>query len=509
MGKRKRAARKQNLSGQALSDQSFDRLTSLLPADERAQLAEAMQKPLMPAIRINPLKWQNVETALEALSARYTWQTRPVPFCSSGWWVTNQQETSPGKTFEHRLGQFYIQDAASMLPVELFDLDDLDNPLVLDLAASPGGKTTHLVSRTADRGLIIANDSSRARITALRLVLRNWGAAKTAVTQFPGEQFGAWFPETFDRVLLDAPCSMESLHSTDSHTMRPITPRERGSLAQRQTRLLESALQAVRDGGQVVYATCTLSPEEDEAVLNNVLRRFPNAVRIENVSARLPITAPGLSPEALAAFLNLDELPNAQIAHAVRLWPHIGETSGFFAALLTRCGPLPVETEPPPHRPLSEKTGLIPLQGQAYLTLIHQLQNDFGFDLEAALDVENLTVWQRGDAIHALPEAFLSRFETLPFKSLGLPVGQYTPAGLIPDFDWLSRFDTAFNAPRLLLSSEQAAAWLNGEDLREFDANQFSNGQVVIIADSDNRLLGTGRLLPDRIKNLLPRKALL
>ena len=509
MAKRKRGAKKQNLSSQTLSEQSLERLSSLLPAGDRDQLAEAMQKPLMPAIRLNPLKCQDPQAALAALSERYTWQTRPVPFCSTGWWVTDHEKTSPGKTFEHRLGQYYIQDAASMLPVELFDLDELDDPLVLDLAASPGGKTTHLISHTADRGLVIANDSSRARITALRLVLRNWGGVNTAVTQFPGEQFGAWFPETFDRVLLDAPCSMESLHSTDSHSMRPITNRERDSLAQRQTRLLESALRAVREGGQVVYATCTLSPEEDEAVLDNMLQRYPGGVRVENVAARLPIAAPGLSPEALAEFLNLDELPDAQIAHAARLWPHIGETSGFFAALLTRCGPLPVETEPPPSRPLSEKTGLIPLQGGAYQILIQEMQNDFGFDLETVLEDENLTVWQRGDAVHALPETFLKRFGTLPFKSLGLPVGQYTPGGFIPDFDWLSRFETAFTAPRLALPDELTTAWLNGEDLRETDSSGFSSGQVVIMADRENRLMGLGRLLPDRIKNLLPRRALL
>ena len=133
----------------------------------------------------------------------------------------------------------------------------------------------------------------------------------------------------------------------------------------------------------------------------------------------------------------------------------------------------------------------------------------FGFDLETVLEDENLTVWQRGDAVHALPETFLKRFGTLPFKSLGLPVGQYTPGGFIPDFDWLSRFETAFTAPRLALPDELTTAWLNGEDLRETDSSGFSSGQVVIMADRENRLMGLGRLLPDRIKNLLPRRALL
>ena len=102
-----------------------------------------------------------------------------------------------------------------MMPVELFNFDDVKNPLILDMAASPGGKTTHLVSRSADQGLVIANDSSRDRITALRLVMQSWGAVNIAATQYPGEKYGAWFPETFDRVLLDAPCSMQGLRDTE------------------------------------------------------------------------------------------------------------------------------------------------------------------------------------------------------------------------------------------------------------------------------------------------------
>ena len=85
-----------------------------------------------------------------------------------------------------------------MLPVELFDLKPDSDQLILDMAASPGGKTTHLISRSGDQSLVIANDSSPDRVTALRLVLQTWGAANTAVTNFPGEKFGGWFPETFD-----------------------------------------------------------------------------------------------------------------------------------------------------------------------------------------------------------------------------------------------------------------------------------------------------------------------
>src|SRR5690606_15378550 len=104
-----------------------------------------------------------------------------------------------------------------------------------------------------------------SRLQALRVVLLTWGAANTAITNFPGEKLGVWFPETFDRVLLDAPCSMEGLRVSASHPSRPITPGERERLAARQSALLESAVSSARVGAEIVYSTCTLAPEEDEA----------------------------------------------------------------------------------------------------------------------------------------------------------------------------------------------------------------------------------------------------
>ncbi len=89
---------------------------------------------------------------------------------------------------------------------------------------------------------MIANDSSRDRITALRLVMQSWGAINIAATQYPGEKYGAWFPETFDRVLLDAPCSMQGLRATESHGIRAISQNEILSLSRRQTRSAEQRL---------------------------------------------------------------------------------------------------------------------------------------------------------------------------------------------------------------------------------------------------------------------------
>ncbi len=257
-------------------------------------LAE-LDRALPQGLRTNQLQGITPEV-VTGWQAKYGWELKPVPFCENGWQVLSAT-TPPSQTVEHLMGAYYIQEASSMLPPELFDYDSVTPELVLDLAASPGGKTTHLVDKMCDRGLVIANDASRSRIQALRLALERWGAINVAITCQPGELFGAWFPGMFDKVLIDAPCSMEGLRTAESHPMRPVTGRERESLASRQVRLLVSALRAVRTGGQVVYSTCTLAPEEDEAVLLAIKQRFGTAVEI--VNPRLILNAPALQlPEA-------------------------------------------------------------------------------------------------------------------------------------------------------------------------------------------------------------------
>ena len=150
-------------------------------------------------------------------------------------------EESLSRTIEHRTGFYYLQDAASMLPAEMFEYA-VEFPLILDMAASPGGKTTHLAAKIDDRGVIFANDSSSGRIAALRSNLQTWGSFSTALTSYPGERYGEWFPDTFDQVLLDAPCSGESLRTAERRKTRFVSQTERLQLQRRQIKLLESAL---------------------------------------------------------------------------------------------------------------------------------------------------------------------------------------------------------------------------------------------------------------------------
>ncbi len=468
----------------------LDRYQPLLTAEDFAQLQDAVARPLPPALRVNTLKI-DLETARRTWPVDYGWQVRPVPFCESGWQIDGQAE-SLSRTIEHRTGYYYLQDAASMLPAEMF-ADTSEWPLLLDMAASPGGKTTHLAAKIGDRGVILANDSSSGRVAALRSNLQTWGAFSTALTSYPGERFGEWFPATFDRVLLDAPCSGESLRTAERRKTRFVSQTERLQLQRRQIKLLLSAFHTVKAGGQIVYATCTLAPEEDEAVIDALLKRYPGLVKIEAVDRLLPIPAPGLIAAGELEF-------QAEVGNAVRLWPHLYDTSGFFAALIRKLDASTTEPTARPERTLTQ-AGFHLLKKVERQTVLDQLADVYGFQFESVLDRQRLTLLRRETAIYAVPDQWLVHFADFPCIASGLLVGEWRLPSFIPSHELIARFSASFLSQRLTLTKEQSKLWWEGLDLRGLET-PYPPGRIVLMVDEQGRFLGRGKVLRDRIRNI-------
>ena len=469
----------------------------LSPADYEQLLASAaLSAPS--AVRVNLLKSSDPTRDLETWSQRYGWQTSPIPFSNSSRQVISSQ-TPPGQTLEHRLGYYYVQDAASILPVSLFSTAST-RKLVLDMAASPGGKTTQLVDHNLDQDFVIANDSSASRLSALRTVIQIWGSANHAITNFAGERLGDWFPQTFDRILLDAPCSMESLRVSASHPPRPITADERNRLASRQLALLASAAKALKPGGELVYSTCTLAPEEDEAVVNALLDLAPNAFQIDSFP-HSNTQAPGLKTFQ-------DQTFHPTLENSWRVWPHIFETNGFFAVRLTKVADFSAVTVQAPARPFSA-TGFVPVPQKQLAVFDSQIEDLYGINLISQLTLSGLILHQRGESLHLVPEAYLDSFQTLPFHSLGIPFGKVFHGELSLSVDLVNRFGDLFKANIWTIPSDKVAQWLSGQDLRNLDFQGLKMGAVAIARDDLGRNLGAGKLSANRLRNLLPNRNLL
>ena len=225
-----------------------------------------------------------------------------------------------GHTLEYALGAIYVQAKAATLAVEA--LNPLPGERVLDLAASPGGKTTQIAAHMENSGLLIANEPRRKRIHGLVGNLQRLGVANTIVTQLEGALMARYFHNFFDRVLLDAPCSCDGIFRKDSSMLRYWSVEDAKRIAQQQTGLVRAAFHMLRPGGTLVYSTCSLSLEENEEVLVGLCRRFADKWQLLKVEG---IEAAPLPPLIASRF-------PPEFRRCVRVWPHHHDTEGAFVA---------------------------------------------------------------------------------------------------------------------------------------------------------------------------------
>jgi tRNA (cytosine40_48-C5)-methyltransferase len=224
---------------------------------------------------------------------------------------------SAGATAEYLLGMYSIQEAAAQIPVSIFTY--LKGKKVLDAAAAPGGKTVQLADLMEKTGIIIALDVDKRRLNALSNHLERCHISNTVVYKRDARQIST-LNLTFDRVLLDAPCSGNFATDPDWFRNRTLKDIERNAALQRE--LLERTIECLVEDGEIIYSTCSLEPEEDELNIDWALRSLP--VQIE------PITCPG--EKGLANVFG--QQLNPSIKHCKRLWP--GETQGFFVCRLRK-----------------------------------------------------------------------------------------------------------------------------------------------------------------------------
>jgi 16S rRNA (cytosine1407-C5)-methyltransferase len=183
---------------------------------------------------------------------------------------------------EYNQGLFYIQNLSSMIPALV--LDPKKDDLVLDLAAAPGSKTTQLAALMQNSGEIVANDISSTRIFKLKSVLETLGITNTKTINMPGEKVWQKYPEHFDKVLIDSPCSMEGRFTLlEEKSFSQWSTKKVKQLAKQQQWLLRSAISATKVGGTIVYSTCTIAPEENEGVIEWILQKEKEAVIIEPI----------------------------------------------------------------------------------------------------------------------------------------------------------------------------------------------------------------------------------
>lgn len=257
--------------------------------------------------------------------------------------------THPGQQFgiAFLTGAALIQEEAAMAAVEA--LAPKLGERILDLCAAPGNKTVQLSKAVGNTGWIVANDVSPNRLQVLRGLKDRFSLTNVTVTVTDGRRFPLTGEQPdlsdsadsgesggfdgFDAVLADVPCSCEGTCRKHPSVLRPQSEDERARLTNLQEELLRRAIRLARPGGRILYATCTFAPEENEAVVDRVLRRPETGQDVDLTTCVLPglRVSPGIDQWNGKTF-------SSDMHRAIRLWPEANDTGGFFLALMVKAG---------------------------------------------------------------------------------------------------------------------------------------------------------------------------
>ncbi|MFC7096160.1 RsmB/NOP family class I SAM-dependent RNA methyltransferase [Halobaculum marinum] len=298
-------------------DGVLDRYVPLV--DDEAAFRAACERPLPSVVRVNTLA-ADADRVARAFDAEGTDYER-VDWHDG---LFRMADRSPGTTWPYAHGWVHGQEEVSCLPAMALDPDP--ETRVWDTCAAPGSKTTQLAAMMDDTGTLVGNDTSLGRLSALRHNAERLGVTNLVVDQQDARNYslnGFGFDE-FDATLVDAPCSCEGTIRKNPDALEKWTMHHVREVAGIQKGILRRAVQATRPGGTVVYSTCTFAPEENEAVLDHVLREED----CEVVDWDCPLdSVSGITEWEGETF---DE----QVTRATRVYPHHNDTGGFFLAKL-------------------------------------------------------------------------------------------------------------------------------------------------------------------------------
>ncbi len=277
---------------------------------------DSYRQPRTQGLRLNTAK-----VTPEAFLKQVPFTLEKIPWARYGYYYPEQQR--PGKHPYHEAGLYYIQEPSAMAVVEL--LDPQPGEKILDLCAAPGGKTTQIADRLQGKGFLLSNEFHAGRAKILSQNVERMGIRNAVVTNESPQRLAERFIGYFDRILVDAPCSGEGMFRKNPLAAEEWSQQNVVLCAVRQLEILQAAASMLKPDGRLVYSTCTFSIEENESVIEQFCRLYPQ-FEVENVQGNT------LFSEGRIDWGNGAET----ICRTFRLWPHRLRGEGHFIAVLRK-----------------------------------------------------------------------------------------------------------------------------------------------------------------------------
>ncbi len=315
----------------SLPEKFLERLERILEPSVLESALSAFKNEVPTVFRPNLLKCNAIDLRAELESAGFKLTALDYP--ADTFTVPADQRRALTEHGAWSEGRLWIQNPSSMLPPIALNVQASED--VLDLAAAPGSKTLQLAATGAR---LTAVEKNRGRFFKLKANLKSQGALDVETRMADGTGFWRGREESFDKILLDAPCSSEGrFREDDPKSYAYWSPRKIREMKRVQFRLAISAIRMLRPGGVMTYSTCTFAPEENEGILDKLLSRFEDVLEI------LPLDLPMENVQSgLSEWENRNFAP--EIAGAARILPD-GLYEGFFLALIRKKTSIPTRSD--------------------------------------------------------------------------------------------------------------------------------------------------------------------
>lgn len=406
------------------------------------------------SIRLNPFKKTDLNFELNDI----------VPWSDAGFYLDKRPSFTHDPLFQ--AGCYYVQEPGSMfIEFVLKQTIDLTKPLkILDACAAPGGKSTLINSLINEESLLVANEFIRSRADVLAQNLSKWGTCNTVVTNNDTQKFTE-LTSFFDAIVIDAPCSGSGLFRKQPDAIDQWSEDNVTTCCTRQKKILADLIPSLKEGGVLVYSTCSYSAEENEQIVEWMMGEFD----LDYLT--LPIKK---------------EWGIIETERGYRFYPHLTKSEGFFCAVLKK-----KSAEQSPFMP-KKKSGLE--VSKAELSI-----------LAPFLGLSDNLIIKKNDLFHFLNLAalnFLIAFEKqLYFKKAGAVIGEIKGKDMVPHHELALITTINKDLPRLELNEEQALKFLKKENF-----TYESSKKGLVLVTYKNQGLGWAKVLPNRLNNYIPNE---
>ena len=296
----------------------FEKKMAQLLGNEAEEFFAIYREERTAGLRINPLKisegeWERINP----------FPLQQIPYVKYGYYYPYEQ-VEPGKHPYHYAGLYYIQEPSAMFVAA--QLDAKPGEKILDLCAAPGGKSTQIGAAMNGHGILVSNDIHPKRARALSENMERFGITNAIVVNESPARLAANLPGYFDKILVDAPCSGEGMFRKDPEAIQYWSEEHVLQCSNKQLEILQAAYTL---GGILVYSTCTFSPEENEQIIEQFLRMYPDVILVD-----IPKKG-GIEPGRV----EWTKTQLTEITKTARLWPHRIKGEGHFVAKLQKTAP--------------------------------------------------------------------------------------------------------------------------------------------------------------------------